>query len=141
LQRTFSKKARLVAVTATAILAVSVAAAFAAPVLQPGTTTAPHGNRGTCTGCHTYATPPVVTPPVVTPPVVTPPVVTPPVVTPPVVTPPNADGEHDGDHDGADKGDHESDHHAKKSAHKKHHKAKHHANKSRKGEHSKRSRD
>jgi hypothetical protein len=73
------KKAGLVALAATALVA--------APVLQPGVTSAP-GMTGVCTDCHVYATPPVVTPPVVTPPVVTPPVVTPPVVTPPVVTPP-----------------------------------------------------
>ncbi len=72
MQRTTSKKFKLVGLAATALVAASVAAAFAAPVLQPGTTVPPHGDRGTCTSCHTYATP-VVTPPVVTPPVVTPP--------------------------------------------------------------------
>ena len=113
MQRTISKKAKLVALAATAIVAVSVAAAFAAPVLQPGVTTPPHGARGTCTNCHTYATPPVVTPPVVTPPVVTPPVVTPPVVTPPVVTPPSAGEGHDDDSN--------VEHVAKKARHKKHH--------------------
>ena len=68
--------------SAIAILAVSAAAAFAAPVLQPGVTSWP-GMSGVCTDCHTYATPPVVDPPVVDPPVVDPPVVDPPVVTPP----------------------------------------------------------
>jgi hypothetical protein len=75
MQRIASRKIKLVSLVATAIVAVSVATAFAAPVLQPGTTVPPHGPRGTCTDCHTYATPPVVTPPVVTPPAVTPPTV------------------------------------------------------------------
>jgi hypothetical protein len=105
-----AKKAGFVAMAATAILAASVATAFAAPVLPAGTTSGPHNGRGTCSDCHTYAAPvvkppapapaPVVTPPAPAPaPVVTPPapapapapapVVTPPVVAPaPVVTPP-----------------------------------------------------
>jgi hypothetical protein len=112
MQRVISKKVKLVSLAATAIVAVSVATALAAPVLQPGTTVAPHGNRGTCTDCHTYAAPPVVTPPDVTPPVVTPPVVTPPVV----------GGGHDSD------GEHE---HAVKAVHKKHHAKKHHTHKAR----------
>jgi hypothetical protein len=123
MQRITSKKVKLVALAATAIVAVSVATAFAAPVLQPGTTVPAHGARGTCTNCHTYATPPVVTPPVVTPPVVTPPV-----VTPPVVTPPSIGGDHD-DHADADDAHeakqvvhkrHHAERHAKKAAHKKH---------------------
>jgi hypothetical protein len=104
MQRTTSKKALFVGLAATALVA--------APVLQPGTTIPPHGARGTCTNCHTYATPPVVTPPVVTPPGVTPPV-----ITPPVVTPPDAGESHDGDH--------ETEHVAKKAVHKKHHSKKH----------------
>ena len=138
------KKAWLVALAATALVAASVATALAAPVLQPGVTSAP-GMSGVCTDCHVYATPPVVTPPVVTPPVVTPPVVTPPVVTPPVVTPPVdtppvvtppvvtppvvtppvvTPGTGDG-HD-SDEGDKPV---VKKASHQKHHKAKtgHHA--------------
>jgi hypothetical protein len=115
MQRIISKKVKLVSLAATAIVAVSVATAFAAPVLQPGTTVAPHGARGTCTGCHTYATPPVVTPPVVTPPGVTPPVVTPPSVS--------------GDHDAHEAAEHHAEKahkksrahkHAKKASHKKH---------------------
>lgn len=49
------KKSMVAAFVAIAILAASAAAAFAAPVLQPGTTSAP-GMSGTCTDCHTYAT-------------------------------------------------------------------------------------
>jgi hypothetical protein len=129
------KKAGLVAFAAMALVAASVATALAAPVLQPGVTSAP-GMSGVCTDCHVYATPPVVTPPVVTPPVVTPPVVTPPVVTPPVVTPPVVTppvvtpptpptppvvtpGSGDG-HD-SDEGDKPV---VKKASHQKHHKAK-----------------
>jgi hypothetical protein len=128
------KKAGLVALAATALVAASVATALAAPVLQPGVTSAP-GMSGVCTDCHVYATAPVVTPPVVTPPVVTPPVVTPPVVTPPVVTPPVVTppvvtppvvtpGTGDG-HD-SEEGDKPV---VKKASHEKHHKAKtrHHA--------------
>jgi hypothetical protein len=51
-----SKKAILVGATALAIVALSAAVALAAPVLQPGTTSAP-GMSGTCTDCHTYAKP------------------------------------------------------------------------------------
>jgi hypothetical protein len=105
MQRITSKKVKLVSLVAAAIVAVSVASAFAAPVLQPGTTVPTHGPRGTCTDCHTYATPPVVTPPVVTPPVVTPPVVTPPSV--------GEGHEHEGEIEHAEK------------AHKKHHGHKH----------------
>ena len=142
-------KARLVAVTATAILAVSAVVAFAAPVLQPGTTTAPHGDRGTCTGCHTYAMPPVVTPPVVTPPVVTrrssPRRSSPRRSSPRRSSPrrssrlPTLMATTTAIDDDANKSDHEKKHKAKKSTHKKHHKAKRHAKKSHK--HSKRSRD
>jgi hypothetical protein len=118
-------KAKLVAITATAILALSVTTAFGASVLQPGVTSAP-GMSGVCTDCHTYAKPPVVTPPVVTPPVVTPPVVTPPVVTPPVVTPPVVTPPSAGDdHEKADNAD------KTEKAHKAHkaHKTKRHARK------------
>ena len=76
MRMTLPKKAGLVALASIAIVAVFVATALAAPVLQPGVTSAP-GMSGVCTNCHTYATPPVVTPPVVTPPVVTPPTTTP----------------------------------------------------------------
>jgi hypothetical protein len=99
MQRTPVKKAGLVALTAIALVAASVATALAAPVLQPGVTSAP-GMSGVCTDCHVYATPPAPTPPpVVTPPVVTPPVVTPPVVTPPAppVVTPGAEVGHDSD--------------------------------------------
>ena len=117
------KKAGIVALATCAIVAIFAATAFAAPVLQPGVTSAP-GMSGVCTDCHVYAsaptTPPVVTPPVVTPPVVTPPVVTPPVVTPPTTTTPSVGKEHDGD-------DNEKPA-AKKAAKAKHHqrKARHH---------------
>ena len=53
-----AKKAIVVAIAVTAIVAGSVASAFAAPVLQPGVTSAP-GMSGVCTDCHVYATPPV----------------------------------------------------------------------------------
>ena len=109
-----SHKAKFVAAAAIAILALSVATAFGAPVLQPGVTSAPNMS-GVCTNCHVYATPPVVTPPVVTPPVVTPPV-----VTPPVVTPPSAGDDHE-------KADVEKAHKTQKA--EKAHKAKKHAHK------------
>ena len=124
MQRILSKKVKLVSLTAAALVAVSVATAFAAPVLQPGTTSGPHDSRGTCTDCHSYATVPVVTPPVVTPPVVTPPVVTPPVVTPPVVTPPTADDDDDAD----EAREHESEKAHKKSRGHKHSKKASHEN-------------
>jgi hypothetical protein len=122
MRRILAKKTWLVAIAATAFMAVTVATAFAAPVLQPGVTSAP-GMSGVCSDCHTYATPPVVTPPVVTPPVVTTPVATPPGVTPPVVTSPVVTASTAGeDHheDGAD------EHVAKQAAHTKHHKARRH---------------
>ena len=50
------KKAEFAAAAAVVIVALSAAAAFAAPVLAPGTTSAP-GMSGTCTDCHTYAQP------------------------------------------------------------------------------------
>jgi hypothetical protein len=50
-----TKKAALVGALAALVLALTVGVAFAAPVLQPGTTSAP-GMSGTCTNCHTYAT-------------------------------------------------------------------------------------
>lgn len=103
MRRTLPKKAGLVALAAIAIIAVFVATALGAPVLQPGVTSAP-GMSGVCTNCHTYATPPVVTPPAPG----VPPVVTPPAVTPPVV---GAGHESEGS-DG---------HVAKKAVHKKHH--------------------
>lgn len=56
MRRFFGKKAAIVGVMAVAIIALSAANAFAAPVLQPGTTSAP-GMSGTCTDCHTYAKP------------------------------------------------------------------------------------
>jgi hypothetical protein len=59
-------KALIVAATAILAIAVTAGVAFAAPVLQPGVTSAP-GMSGVCTDCHTYATAPT-TPPVVTPP-------------------------------------------------------------------------
>ena len=51
---------RLVAVIAAVVVvgALAAGAAFAAPVLQPGQTSAP-GMSGTCTNCHTYAKPAV----------------------------------------------------------------------------------
>ena len=119
-----SRKAKFVAAAAIAIIALSVATAFGAPVLQPGVTSAP-GMSGVCTNCHVYATPPVVKPPVVTPPVVTPPVVTPPVVTPPVVTPPVVAPPSAGDDH--EKADVEKPHKVKKAV--KAHKAKKHAHK------------
>ena len=106
MRRTLPKKAGLVALASIAIVAVFVATAFAAPVLQPGVTSAP-GMSGVCTNCHTYAKPPVVTPPVVTPPTVTPPV-----VTPPTTTPGAGEGR---EKEGSD------DHVAKKVVHKKKH--------------------
>jgi hypothetical protein len=52
----FSRKKVAVAGAAAAfVLAMSAAAAFAAPVLQPGVTSWP-GMSGTCTNCHKYAT-------------------------------------------------------------------------------------
>jgi len=101
MRRTLPKKAGLVALASIAIVAVFVATALAAPVLQPGVTSAP-GMSGVCTDCHTYAKPPVVTPPVVTPPVVTPPTTT-----------PGAGERHE--KEGSD------EHVAKKAVHKKHH--------------------
>ena len=110
-------KAKLVAIAATAILALSVATVFGATVLQPGVRSAP-GMSGVCTNCHVYAKPAVVKPPVVKPPVVKPPV-----VKPPVVTAPSAGD----DHEKAD--GHEADNADKtKKAHKVH-KAKRHARK------------
>jgi hypothetical protein len=53
--RKFSRQnVAIVAVSGAFVLALSAAAAFAAPVLQPGVTSAP-GMSGTCTNCHTYA--------------------------------------------------------------------------------------
>jgi len=72
MRKTPAKKAAIVVVIAMALIALSAAIALGAPVLQPGTTSAP-GMSGVCTDCHVYATTPVVTPPVVTPPSTTPP--------------------------------------------------------------------
>lgn len=54
MRNTLSKKAIVAAAVALVALAITAGAAFAAPVLQPGTTSAP-GMSGTCTNCHTYA--------------------------------------------------------------------------------------
>lgn len=54
MRKTLGKRAVMIAATAVAVIALSAAAAFAAPVLQPGQTSAP-GMHGTCTDCHTYA--------------------------------------------------------------------------------------
>jgi len=51
------KKAAIVAAVAAIVFVLTAATAFAAPVLQPGTTSAP-GMSGTCTDCHTYAAAP-----------------------------------------------------------------------------------
>ena len=51
------KKAAIAGATAVFVLAMTAAVAFAAPVLQPGVTSAP-GMSGTCTNCHTYASTP-----------------------------------------------------------------------------------
>ena len=48
------KKAAIVGAVAALAFVLSAATAFAAPVLKPGTTSAP-GMSGTCTDCHTYA--------------------------------------------------------------------------------------
>ncbi|MGZ4930896.1 MAG: hypothetical protein ACXV48_07900, partial [Halobacteriota archaeon] len=50
------KKAAIVAAIAAIAFVLTAATAFAAPVLQPGTTSYP-GMHGTCTNCHTYAKP------------------------------------------------------------------------------------
>ena len=54
---------RFVAVMAAMVVigALTAGAAFAAPVLQPGQTSAP-GMSGTCTNCHTYAKAPAAAP-------------------------------------------------------------------------------
>lgn len=56
MRKTLSKKAVLAAAIAVVAIAITAGAAFAAPVLQPGVTSAP-GMSGTCTNCHTYAQP------------------------------------------------------------------------------------
>ena len=56
MHKTLSKKIVIVGMVAALALVLSAGAAFAAPVLAPGTTSAP-GMSGTCTDCHTYATP------------------------------------------------------------------------------------
>ena len=56
MHRILGKKAAITGVAAIAILMLSAAVAIAAPVLQPGQTSAP-GMSGTCTNCHTYAKP------------------------------------------------------------------------------------
>jgi hypothetical protein len=50
------KRAAVVFAGAAVVVMVGASAAFAAPVLQPGQTSAP-GMSGTCTDCHTYAKP------------------------------------------------------------------------------------
>ncbi|MDR3686015.1 MAG: hypothetical protein P4L93_03525 [Coriobacteriia bacterium] len=59
---------KLIAVVAAVVVVGALAAgvAFAAPVLQPGQTSAP-GMSGTCTDCHTYAKATSITAPVATP--------------------------------------------------------------------------
>jgi hypothetical protein len=54
MHRILGKKAAIAGMMALAILALTAAVAVAAPVLQPGQTSAP-GMSGTCTNCHTYA--------------------------------------------------------------------------------------
>jgi len=54
MHRTLSKKAVVATAIALVVVAITAAAAFAAPVLKPGTTSAP-GMSGTCTHCHKYA--------------------------------------------------------------------------------------
>jgi hypothetical protein len=61
-----AKKALFAGAIAAAIVAVTAAAAFANPVLQPGQTSAP-GMSGTCTDCHTYAKPASTAAPIVKP--------------------------------------------------------------------------
>jgi hypothetical protein len=56
MQHIFGKKALLAGAIAAVVTALFAGAAIAAPVLQPGTTSAP-GMSGTCTNCHTYAKP------------------------------------------------------------------------------------
>lgn len=56
MQRNLSTKAAFAVAIAIIVVAMSAVAAFAAPVLQPGVTSAP-GMSGTCTDCHTYAKP------------------------------------------------------------------------------------
>jgi hypothetical protein len=113
MRRTPIKKAGIVALTATAIVVIFVATALAAPVLQPGVTSAP-GMSGVCTDCHVYAKTPA------TPPVVTPPVVTPPTVTPPVVTPPSAGEGHESDEAGTSEVKKTESKVTTKASHKKH---------------------
>ena len=48
------RKVAIVAAVAAIAFVLNAATAFAAPVLQPGTTSYP-GMSGTCTNCHTYA--------------------------------------------------------------------------------------
>lgn len=55
MQISLKKKVAAVTAAAAVIVALFAAVAVAAPVLQPGTTSAP-GMSGTCTNCHTYAT-------------------------------------------------------------------------------------
>lgn len=54
MRKTLSNKAVVAVAVALVALAITAGAAFAAPVLQPGVTSAP-GMSGTCTNCHTYA--------------------------------------------------------------------------------------
>jgi hypothetical protein len=56
MRSTLGKKAAIAAICAAAASAIFAGTVFAAPVLQPGTTSAP-GMSGTCTNCHTYAKP------------------------------------------------------------------------------------
>ena len=54
MQMSFGKKSLIASIAAAVALVVFAGTAAAAPVLQPGTTSAP-GMSGTCTNCHTYA--------------------------------------------------------------------------------------
>ena len=105
MRRNLGKKVWLVAAMTAALVVVFVATALAAPVLQPGVTSYP-GMSGTCTNCHTYATPPAPAPAPT------------PVATPPAPTTPTV-----GTSGGGDDGDRPV---IKKAKHKKHHR-RHHA--------------
>lgn len=54
MRKHLGKKLAAVIAAAVVVAAIAAGAAFAAPVLQPGQTSAP-GMSGTCTDCHTYA--------------------------------------------------------------------------------------
>jgi hypothetical protein len=61
MRKSLVKKAAIVAAIAAVATAAFAGTAFAAPVLQPGVTSAP-GMSGVCTDCHTYAKPAVAKP-------------------------------------------------------------------------------